>query len=124
MMDDRKLTETYKATVIGEEQLDGRPTWVLELKAIVDDVAYASRKEWIDRERYVPLKEELFAKSGQLLKRSTLSDVAKIDGRWFPRTIVYKNMLKQGDGTEFKMTSIKFNQEIPDYLFTKASLKQ
>ncbi|MCB0650565.1 MAG: outer membrane lipoprotein-sorting protein [Saprospiraceae bacterium] len=124
MMDDRKLTEIYSASVIGNEEIDGRPTWVLELKAKVDDVAYATRKEWIDTERYVPLKEELYAKSGQLLKRSTLSDVEKIEGRWFPRTIVYKNMLTQGDGTEFKMTSIKFNQVIPEDLFTKASLKQ
>lgn len=124
MMDDRKLSEIYTASVIGNEEIDGRPTWILELKAKVDDVAYARRKVWIDTERYVPLKEELYAKSGQLLKRSTLSDVEKIEGRWFPRTIVYKNMLNQGDGTEFKMTSIKFNQKIPDDLFTKASLKQ
>ena len=124
MMDDRKLTETYNAKVIGEEKVDDRPVWVLELKAKVDDVAYATRKVWIDTERLVPLKEELYAKSGQLLKRSTLTDVKKIQGRWFPTTITYKNMLKNGDGTVFKMTSIKFNQDIPDYLFTKAALKQ
>ncbi|KAA3620869.1 MAG: outer membrane lipoprotein-sorting protein [Bacteroidetes bacterium] len=124
MMDDRKLTDTYDAKVIGKEEVDGRPTWLLELTAKVDDVAYASRKVWIDTERLVPLKEELFAKSGQLLKRSTLTDVQKIDGRWFPTTITYKNMLKKGDGTVFKMTSIKFNQDIADYLFTKAALKQ
>jgi outer membrane lipoprotein-sorting protein len=124
MMEDRKLTETYNATVIGSEELDGRKTWVLELKAKVDDVAYASRKLWVDTERFVPLKEELFAKSGQLLKQSTMSDVVKIEGRWFPRTIVYKDMLKQGEGTEFKITSIKFNQKIPEHIFTKAVLKQ
>ncbi len=38
--------------------------------------------------------------------------------------VVYKDMLKQGDGTEFRMTSIKFDQKIPDHIFTKASLKQ
>jgi hypothetical protein len=53
-----------------------------------------------------------------------MSDVVKIDGRWFPAVIVYKDMLKQGDGTEFKMTSIKFNQDIPEYIFSKAALKQ
>lgn len=124
MMDDRKLTDIYNAEVIGAEEIDGRETWLLELKAKVDDVAYESRKLWVDTERFVPLKEELFAKSGKLLKRSTLSDVVKIEGRWFPKTIVYKDMLKQGDGTEFKITSIKFNQEIPAYIFTKAALKQ
>jgi outer membrane lipoprotein-sorting protein len=124
MMDDRKLTDIYTAVVIGNEKIDDRQTWVLELTAKVEDVAYAKRKIWIDSERYVPLKEELFAKSGQLLKRSTLSNVIKVQDRWFPTTIVYKDMLKEGSGTEFKMTSIKFNQEIPAYTFTKAALKQ
>jgi len=123
MMDDRKLTETYTAVVSGTGVTDERATWVLELKAKVDDVAYATRKLWVDKERFVPLKEELFAKSGQLLKRSVMSDVVQLEGRWFPMTVLYKDMLKQGDGTEFKVTDIKFNQDIPDYIFTKASLK-
>jgi outer membrane lipoprotein-sorting protein len=124
MMDDRKLTDVYNARVTGEDLIDNRKAWVLDLDAKVSDVAYAKRKIWIDMERYVPLKENLFAKGGQLLKQSTLSDVVKIEGRWFPTTFVYKDMLKQGDGTEFKMTSIKFNQEIPEYIFTKAALKR
>ncbi|MCB0550709.1 MAG: outer membrane lipoprotein-sorting protein [Phaeodactylibacter sp.] len=124
MMDDRKLTEIYSAKLIGEEVLDERKTYVLELTAKVEDAAYHRRKMWIDTERYVPLREELFAKSGQLLKRTALSNVQKIEGRWFPTVIVFKDMLKQGDGTEFRMKSIKFDQEIPEYLFTKAALKQ
>ena len=124
MMDDRKLTEIYSARLTGEEVLDGRKTYALELDARVEDAAYHRRKVWVDTERYVPLREELYAKSGQLLKRTTLSKVEKIQGRWFPTVIVFKDMLKQGDGTEFRMKSIKFDQEIPEYLFTKAALKQ
>jgi outer membrane lipoprotein-sorting protein len=124
MMDDRKLTDVYTAKVSGDEVVDGRKTYILTLTAKVTDAAYYSRKMWIDSERFVPLREELFAKSGQLLKRTMLSDVRQIEGRWFPETIVYKDMLKQGSGTEFKITSIKFNQKIPDYIFTKAALKQ
>jgi outer membrane lipoprotein-sorting protein len=124
MMDDRKLTETYDATIAGHEDIGGRDTWVLDLTAIVDDVPYHSQKIWVDSERFVPLKQEMFAKSGQLLKRTTLSDVQKVQGRWFPMTMVYKDMLKDGQGTEFRLTSVKFDQEIPDYMFTKASLKQ
>ena len=124
MMDDRKITDIYTAVVSGNEIVDGRNTWVLELTAKVSDVAYHSRKMWVDVERYVPLKEELFARSGQLLKRTSLSEVRKIEGRWFPCKIIYKDMLKQGKGTEFNITSVKFNQQIPDYIFTKAALKQ
>ncbi len=124
MMDDRKLTDIYDAVIIAEETVDGRSTWKLEMIANAVDVAYYKRLVWIDKEHYVPLKEELFAKSGQLLKQTTLRDVKKIDGRWFPTTMVYKDMMKQGEGTEFKVLDVKFNQEIPDYIFTKASLKQ
>ncbi len=124
MMEDRKLTEVYDASIAGEEELDGRPVWVLDLTANVEDIAYASRKVWIDKERFIPLREELYAKSGQLLKRSAMSDVKRIEGRWFPTTIVYKDMMKQGDGTEFTMTSIRFDQEIDEYIFSKAALKQ
>ncbi len=124
MMDDRKITEVYSAEVIGTEVIDTRKTWILKLTAKVEDVAYYSRKMWIDSERYVPLKEELFAKSGQLLKRTTLSDVKLFEGRWFPTRMVYKDVMKQGNGTEFVITSAKFDQNIPDYIFSKASLKQ
>jgi outer membrane lipoprotein-sorting protein len=124
MMDDRKLTEIYSASLAGEEVIDGRKTWVLNLSAKVSDAAYQSAKMWVDEEWYVPLKEDLYARSGQLLKRTTLSDVKQIAGRWFPSRIVYKDMLKQGSGTEFVITSIKFDQPIPEYIFTKAALKQ
>jgi outer membrane lipoprotein-sorting protein len=124
MMDDRKLTDIYSATVKGTEAIDGRRAFVLELIAKVDDAAYHSQKIWVDVERFIPLKQEMFAKSGQLLKRTTLSNVRQVQERWFPMSIVYKDVLKDGEGTEFKMTSVKFDQNIPDYIFTKAALKQ
>jgi len=124
MMETQKLTDVYDAEVSGEESVDGRNTWVLELIAREEGVTYYRRKIWIDSERYVPLREELFAKSGQLLKRTELRDVKNIEGRWFPTTILFRDMLKQGDGTEFKMTDIKFNQDIPEHIFSRASLRQ
>ena len=125
MMEERKLMETYHAEVVGTEVIDGRSCLVLQLTGKMDDLAYASRRIWVDSKRYVPLKEELFAKSGKLLKRSVMSDVVQIGGRWFPRTVFYRDMLKQGsEGTEFRITDIRFNQEIPDYIFSKAALKQ
>jgi hypothetical protein len=50
--------------------------------------------------------------------------VKKVDGRWFPTVMVYKDMMKAGKGTEFRIDAIKFNQDIPEYIFSKASLKQ
>jgi len=123
MMEDRKLTDIYDAELTGSEDIDGVDCYVISLKAKVSDVAYAGRKQWIDKSKLVPLKEELYAKGGTLLKRTELSEVKKIEGRWFPTKIHYKDMLKRGDGTEFIITDIQFNVNIPEYIFTKASLK-
>lgn len=124
MMENRKLTEMYDAKVVGEETVDGRKTWVLQLNAKVQDASYESRKLWVDTERFVPLRDEMFAKSGQLLKKTELKDVKKIGSRWYPTKMNYKDMLKDGKGTDFIVLEIQFDIDIPAYLFTKASLKQ
>lgn len=124
MMDDRKLTEIYTATLQGKEVYTNRNCYVINLTAKTNDVAYYSQKMWVDAERYVPLKQELYAKSGQLLKRLEMSDIVKLQGRWFPMTMQYKDMLKNGNGTKFSITTIEFDVAIPPHIFTKAVLKR
>jgi outer membrane lipoprotein-sorting protein len=124
MMEDNKLINHYNAAVTGSENVSGRSCWVLKLTAFDPEIAYQVRKLWVDRERNIPLKEELYAKSGTLLKQTELSDVVNLNGRWFPKKIVFKDVLKDGDGTEFIIEDIQFNAVIPDYIFSKASLKK
>jgi outer membrane lipoprotein-sorting protein len=124
MMEDPHLLKHYSGALIGEEKTDGRICWIISLTANTSDVAYQSQKVWIDKERFIPLKKELFAKSGVLLKKLELSDVKQIQGRWFPEKMLFKDVLKEGEGTEFLIEKIEFNVQIPDYLLTKASLKK
>lgn len=124
MMDDPKLTHKYDAKITGSDTFNRRACWVVLLTANTPDIAYYTRKIWIDKEHFIPLKEELYAKAGMLLKRIEMKDVTRIDGRWYPKTIIFKDVLKSGEGTEFITEDIKFNQQIPAYVFTKASLKK
>jgi outer membrane lipoprotein-sorting protein len=123
MMDNSKLLRDYDATVIETEKYNETDCWVLELKAKTADVNYQIRKIWVDKDRFIPLKEEMYAKSGKLLKKTELSDIKKIGNRWYPMRIVFKDMLKNGEGTEFIVDEINFNQTIDDYVFSKAALK-
>ncbi len=70
------------------------------------------------------MKQELFAKSGKLLKRLELKDVIQIEGRWFPKRMIFKDMLKKGKGTELIIESIRFDQKIPKHIFSKAALRK
>jgi len=124
MMDDKKLQDHYDAVVTGTDSLQNRLCWLIELQAKSKDIAYEMRKIWVDQKRYIPLRQELYAKSGKLLKRMELSDIVEIDSRWYPKHIIFKDMLKEGDGTEFIMEDIKFNVDIPEVQFSKAALRR
>jgi outer membrane lipoprotein-sorting protein len=123
MMEDPELLNLYDANVIEEDTYLDRPCWVLELVAKVEDISYHSRKIWVDRERYVSLKEERYARSGKLLKVFEVKEVRSIQNRWVPVHMVFKDALKSGKGTEYFIESIEFNADIPEALFTKASLR-
>ena len=124
MMENDKMTEMYDSEVIGKEDFNDRPCWVLELTAKKKDVAYHSRKIWVDSERWLPLKEERYAKSGRLLKTMEINEVFQVDDRWYPKKMIFKDMLSRGKGTEYIIESIDFNVEIPDHILTKAALRQ
>ena len=124
MMEDPHLLNHYTGKIDSEEKLGDRTCWIISLTATSTDVAYQTQKLWVDKDRYIPLKKELYAKSGMLLKRMELSDVIQIQSRWFPKRILFKDVLKEGEGTEFIIEDIQFNAEIPDYILSKASLKK
>jgi negative regulator of sigma E activity len=125
LMEDRRLQNLYEAQVVNEEPIEGRSCWVLELTAKEgEDIAYYSRRIWVDKERYVSLKEERYAKSGKLLKTTDVKNVSRIESRWIPDKVIFKDALKTGKGTEFIIDSIEFNANIPEYIFSKASLRK
>ena len=125
MMEDRPMEELYSATIEGLAILDGREHWVMVLNAKVKGLSYPKRRSWVDKEYLLPKKEELYAKSGKLLKTASLEGIKKIDGRWFPSKFVYKDELKRNSkGTEWIIDNIQFNKKIPDSRFSKALLRK
>ena len=77
-----------------------------------------------EKTRFIILKEHLYAKSGKLLKTVEINDVENIEGRWIPMTALFKDVLKEGGGTKMIIETIEFNKNIPDYIFSKASLRR
>jgi outer membrane lipoprotein-sorting protein len=124
MMEDPHLPNLYTATITSEETVAERSCWVLNLAAKKEDIAYESRKVWVDKARYVILKENLCAKSGKLLKTIDVRKVMEVQNRWIAKSVLYKDVLKDGEGTEFFVDSIVLDASIPDYLFSKAALKK
>jgi len=124
MMEDPLLQNTYSATIAGEEEFLDRPVWKLDLEAKVDGLAYERRAIWVDQERYLPLKEERYARSGRLLKTAEVREVKQFDGRWVASSALFVDALRDGEGTEFIVDDIEFDVEVPDHVFSRASLRR
>ena len=125
MMEDRPIDELYSATIEESIMLDGRDHWIMILDAKVKGLSYPKRRSWVDKEYLLPKKEELYAKSGKLLKTASLEGIKKIEGRWFPSKFVYKDELKRNSkGTEWIIDNIQFNKKIPNSRFSKALLRK
>ena len=125
MMEDRPLEELYEATLEGSVLIDGRDHWIMHLEAKAKGLSYPKRRAWIDKEYLLPMKEELYAKSGKLLKTSTMDGIKKVQGRWFPSRFIFKDELKRNSkGTEWHIGHIEFDVDIPESRFSKAKLRK
>jgi len=125
MMEDRPLEELYEATLEGSALIYGRDHWIMYLEAKVKGLSYPKRRAWIDKEYLLPMKEELYGKSGKLLKTSTMDGIKKVQGRWFPSRFIFKDELKRNSkGTEWHIDDIEFDVDIPEIRFSKAKLRK
>jgi outer membrane lipoprotein-sorting protein len=59
--DKEELSQTYEISLLGEEDLDGRHTYKLELKPRSDQVSafFVRIFLWVDSERWVPVRQQL-----------------------------------------------------------------
>lgn len=124
MMEERRLSDMYDATISGTEVIEGVECWILSLEATEKDVAYQSQKIWVDQSRYVPLKTELYGKSGRLLKMVKSWDFKKSGAYWYPEKSTYRDVLKEGEGTELFLDSVEFDVPLAERIFSKASLRR
>lgn len=124
-LESRKLTTLYGVKLVGEEKLGGRDCYVLDLTARPGvEVTYARRKQWITKAEFVPIKEELYAKSGKLMKVSTAGNLKLIGGRWFAMEGTMENKLKKGSRTRLVMESLELGIAIPAGTFSREALRR
>ena len=124
VVENEKLTELYDVELTGTDSIGEKECYVLELTAKVPDVTYYSRKTWVDKDKYVALKVELYAKSGKLMKEITVSEFKNVNKYTFPTSIKMVNKLRRDTYTELILENVKLDISIPDRVFTKAYLER
>lgn len=118
------IYEKYNIELLGEQKYKDRDCYIILLTAKVKEVNYFKRKMWVDKEYFIPLREERYSKTDKLLKVFEYEDIKDYNGRIYPSKSIVSDKLKTDTKTILVIEEIAFDIEIPRYYFTKRYLER
>lgn len=118
----KKMREEYAGEVKEDETINDKPCFVLILTSKKPKQTYFTRKIWVDKERFIGLKEELYAKSGKLLKVLTVEGIKTLKNRYYPTKVIMEDKLRKNSKTEMVIKKIDFDIAIPAETFSERRL--
>lgn len=110
-------------TIVKEEKLGDKETYIIKSTPKTADVNYSYKLSWIDKEHFLPVKEEYYDKIGELMKIFSADEIKVIKGF---STVVKRTMknIQSGHRTEVVYTKTDYNLGIEDKLFSERFLKR
>ena len=113
---------TYK--ILQRGSYKGRPVAVIEsvpTRQRLEHTRYGKVRTWIDTERFLSLKMQMFDKYGNAIKQVSVAKVEQINGIWLARSITFKNLVSQRL-TNMNIKAISFGLNIDERFLTQRAL--
>lgn len=118
---DDDYDERYSYELLGEEEYEGIDCYRILFIAKKLSETYQREEMLIDKNRFVPLKQSLFSKSGKLLKEIFYSDYTS-DLPLYPTMVKTQNAIKKSNSSELRISALSFNGKLDESLFDKEEL--
>jgi predicted RND superfamily exporter protein/outer membrane lipoprotein-sorting protein len=119
--------EDYRFSLLGEEEVDGHPTWKVEATPIDQEVSralgYGRVVFRIDSSLWIPRLTEYWDVRGNFLKTVHARGIEKIDGIWAITDIEATNK-KTGHSTRIQFHNTDYGADVPPRLFEQNALKR
>jgi hypothetical protein len=113
----------YTYEIIERGEYKGRPVAVIESTPNADRLSKSSNgktQTWIDTERLVALKVQIFDQQGNMIKRIQAGSIEYINQTWVAKSLGFMNLVSQRL-TNMKIDKISFGVDIdPEFLTPKA----
>ena len=108
--------------LVEESTLDERPVFVIESIPTEEYDGFARKVSYIDKENFLPLKEEYYDKKDKLERVFKAEKVEDVDGI---TTMTARSMedVKKGGKTVIEFSKIEYNVGLDESLFTERYLK-
>ncbi len=115
----RKIKDyTYK--IVGETTFNKRPVWKIQstpTAARSKKTFYSKVISYIDKERFIIMKDELYNRQGKIFKQLITKKVENIEGVWIVTKSSMINLTSRRI-TNYDILSITFDVDIDDEFFT------
>jgi len=115
--------EDARSSLRGEEDVDGVPTYVIELTPQREDIGYEKIVLWLGTTDLVPRKLEFFEKGADPVKRMVQRRIERVGTVPVAREAEVSRPQK-GSRTVLEIAEVQFDRGLDDDLFTERSIEQ
>ncbi len=124
MLESSEFEKKYDYVRKDDAGVNGKTCFVIDCTAKVPDATYARQVLYVQKDNYAPVKAEMYAKGGRLLKLMTMEDVRVIAGRAVPMTVTIRDMRKKDSLTVVSFSKILIDVPLPPNIFTRQNLRR
>jgi hypothetical protein len=108
-------------TIVGEEELDGHATWLIEAVPSTDaerrDSGYAKRVMWIRKDNYVTVQTVYLDRRDREIKRAAYTDLVNVSGQIWRSNQSVVTTARSGSQTITVVDQREIGVEIPERIF-------
>ncbi|HXG92574.1 MAG TPA: outer membrane lipoprotein-sorting protein [Blastocatellia bacterium] len=116
--------EKYDFTLIGEETFNSSPVYRLEGKLKLGEESKFPRLVLlISKDNFAALAAEFYDNKNELARNMTVTEMKQVEGHWTRMRWTIDNRARQMK-IDFAATEAKYDQNLPDSIFTREHLKQ
>ncbi len=116
--------EKYTYKFIRDDELDGKPVFVMERYPVSKYSGYTRQLVWIDKERYIPLKIEFYDRKNALLKVLVFRGYRQYLDKYWRADEMFMDNKQTGKSTLLTWKNYQFRSGLKDSDFTRNSLKR
>jgi outer membrane lipoprotein-sorting protein len=113
--------EEATATLVGEEDLDGKRCYVVEILPRNTEFPYARYRLWFGNGDFLLWRLDVYDRDGKVVKRVAVSRHERIQNYTTLVEMVVANVPAETH-TTLRMRDVRYDQEIPDEVFRVATL--
>ena len=112
----------YEVVLEGTEEIDGHETYRLRLTAKRRDVVYPVQVAWVDSERFVTRRVELFSRRGRALKRMAVTEFREVGDKVIGTRLEMSDFMKKESMTVFTIDDFAVDEPVDESLFSLEEL--